>query len=595
VQGPPTLIWQLVAAVLLVLAVLTCILAVAVESAEPSPAVPAKRSTEQDTAARSAAVKAVAEVSGQEAVLTVLRQEVGRIRKASWEDVDSVDQALNGLRAVEETITKVPLDAEVKEDLDDAWKPVRDALPPAGRHKPTALDGSEEQLKELTGTFVKELTKLIDDRKQKRKRLTDQASQAPKEPALTPAGGNPLGPLLTVTLLLEGFCLSGVTMVLSREVGRRTGIRQMRERERAERARQAGVAQRGGGGRGVDTADRAGQVAVGTLRAVGTGGLEPSGGSQAPSSVEPCGSGEPSGGSGGRAAGPVVVQGCPRRQIRPVLVRASSGHSAVTTEITTRKGLALVAGSMVGLEHSREGGLREDAFAMAAARKDGFAVVAVADGVGTARHSHLAAMAAVDRAIDYLAETPVQVLHPLLSDPDLRATWASGAAQYVAGGMAAGTIEQRAASLGHLGLAPRTQPPAATLACAAVFDGPGRRGVLWFVIGDAAMGLIRPGAPGPEWRRPQFASAGSRTDSLPGNVAQVVTEALELGDGEGLLLATDGMCEVLRLSGEEGNRRLRALTADPMNVELVAPVLSLAAPGSYDDRTFVLVSPLPPV
>lgn len=276
---------------------------------------------------------------------------------------------------------------------------------------------------------------------------------------------------------------------------------------------------------------------------------------------------------------------------RPGVTRGpvTSSRSGLTLDVFTEDGSAILAASLVGTEHVARGTGREDSFAVAHGPVAGSVILAVADGVGSSKNSHLASAAVTEQVIEEVAG---------LGKDQLRAVTASGESwQKYCAHLVNRLAEDLLTRFGQGSLpAPSGSRskgsgiPATTLSLAVSIRSADGLLVYWAAIGDSPILALErePGAIGQIWHPPER----DTVDSLPRQAAQLSTGIQRLRDSRALLLLSDGMGDVLLSVPGIAEQLLAAVltSADP-STELL-PLLSYPVRGAHDDRTIVMLAPI---
>jgi serine/threonine protein phosphatase PrpC len=274
-----------------------------------------------------------------------------------------------------------------------------------------------------------------------------------------------------------------------------------------------------------------------------------------------------------------------------VLAPLTSSALASTAAHSGRVGgLHVYAASTRGPAHAREGGVREDAFAVAvheqSSAQAGCVVVAVSDGLGSSRDAHAAASVIAGSAARTVAATPWD--H----------SWAAVAAAAVGRADAAAedadeiacTVAALASSGSPESVADKSDPLASgTLALARVREQDGQVAVDWLTLGDSGVFVF--GWTRRDWRRldPDSVPGSNETAALPraGSAPAVGSELLAREDV--LVLATDGAWQALSDMPGQFGTAMSEIWADSLSPATFATLLDFSGPGLTDDRTLVVV------
>lgn len=283
-----------------------------------------------------------------------------------------------------------------------------------------------------------------------------------------------------------------------------------------------------------------------------------------------------------------------RRHARPV----DSRHGGYLLDQSGTDSLFLLAGSAVGVRHDQPGLMREDDVAFYALPAPPSTIVAaVADGVGSSRHSHIASALAVPIAVNELSSRlAVRGRRGVFSD------WAQTANELVATVSDALSTELLDTAypelIGTSQLADedyklRPGRPAATLAVVVVREEQGRYLASWLTVGDCDVIIADLGTDNVEWLTNHAYRRGPRTEAVPSH--RKVTRCSQdfIADGQVIVATTDGMAEVL---GGGGWPALKpALAAARQRDSALADLLTaldVRQHGNYDDRSLIAIGPI---
>jgi serine/threonine protein phosphatase PrpC len=266
----------------------------------------------------------------------------------------------------------------------------------------------------------------------------------------------------------------------------------------------------------------------------------------------------------------------------PWLTPSRTVQNGIAADQAQVGGLALRAASVVGPGHRCEEPVvpRQDAYRISRDSRNRYALVAVADGLSSGKHSELGANAAVSSAVSLLRDEIERGADPMTVDVrGLYATIADGMSQQAA----------------HRKLGPRDID---AVMIAAVVEAPryeGADAVAWLSwIGDVSAWILHPHADA--WR---FA-AGDRKDgsdemssnavsgTLPGTPERVETAIVHIPPGAALALVSDGVGDALASIGA-ANRYFAKAWANPPSVVAFLNDVSYDAERFIDDRTAVVV------
>lgn len=296
-------------------------------------------------------------------------------------------------------------------------------------------------------------------------------------------------------------------------------------------------------------------------------------------------------------AGPLVQRkDFARRQHRPL----TSHHSACSLDQAGTDRLFILAGSVLGAGHDQAGTTREDDVAFAAApTSTNMVLAAVADGVGSARLSHIASALAVRRAIELLDSLLPDESHLQgLIDPR---TWSQLADQLVERIAIELTEERISGHRGDLGMPPvseesyhRHEKPSTTLAVLAVEDTTAGSYVWWLTVGDCEVAVadIADRELKYKYLTPRTERDGQLTPAVPSMRRASNSGQLPLYDGQAVLAMTDGAAEVLDARPEHLLRALAAARQGGSALCDLLVALDLRVHAAHDDRSVVAVGQL---
>jgi serine/threonine protein phosphatase PrpC len=244
------------------------------------------------------------------------------------------------------------------------------------------------------------------------------------------------------------------------------------------------------------------------------------------------------------------------------------------------------AASVRGYAHRYRGTPRQDAVTVVCDPASGAIVVAVADGVSSAPHSHLGATAACQAA----ADMTLRQLSAGSAAVDWAAVLRAAATRVIACGR-------------DLLRTPRPGPEAvaellATTLTAGCITPTGHGPVGSLVqVGDSGAWLLQHGRYGPVLKQkhdPHAAVISSSVTALPSIPARVTPVTFQVPPGAVLLLGTDGFGDPLGDgTGQVGRLFAEHLHSPPPAVAM-AHLLDFSRETFDDDRTLLAVWPLPP-
>lgn len=252
--------------------------------------------------------------------------------------------------------------------------------------------------------------------------------------------------------------------------------------------------------------------------------------------------------------------------------------------------LWVYAGSMRGLAHAREGGLREDAFALAAHDEStpqaGCLVVAVSDGVGSTVAAHAAASLIASSAVLAVAAASRDLPWQVVADTAVAAAEEAVADPH--------QVDRAIIGLGSMGSADsalsKSDPdPSGTLALARVSDEGTNLRVDWLTVGDSAVFVY--GWRQRDWSQldPAGSSASNETSALPRPDLPPLLGSAELAREDVLVLASDGAWKAIRVLPDEFSTAMVEIWSESLSPAKFATLLDFTGPGLSDDRTLVVV------
>jgi hypothetical protein len=275
----------------------------------------------------------------------------------------------------------------------------------------------------------------------------------------------------------------------------------------------------------------------------------------------------------------------------------SSRHGAYSLEQAGTDRLFILAGSGIGAQHDQDGAPREDDVAfLAEPAAAGAVLAAVADGVSSARLSHLASALAVRQAVNLLSS--------LLTDRKLSKSalpdWPS-VANWVVTKIADELTENRITThLGDLGMpsvgehsSRRPGKPATTLAVLVVNETATGLCASWLTVGDCEVATVDMTTGEIQWLTGRAYQSGPVTEALPSKREASGCGQVSITREQAVLAMTDGMAELL---DAEPQYTLRALAAARMRdgnaLRELLVALDLRLQGVHDDRSVVAVGPI---
>jgi hypothetical protein len=281
---------------------------------------------------------------------------------------------------------------------------------------------------------------------------------------------------------------------------------------------------------------------------------------------------------------------------RAKLAVTTSAHSGTTLDAATHAGLVIYAGSMIGPEHraGKNFAPREDAYSWAPGQDSSVIVLAVADGVGSARNSHAASLIATEAAVEQLRGIGSAELAAWYDQPELWRDQSQRLMATVAKRLEPERVDERARTIdlatSSSNSDKRPIDPATTLLIAVgVISGDGVR-VLWAGVGDSQVSVLAPGARQLSWTQEEGDSP-SGTRALPRDVAHVICSQYFLPQGHAFLLTTDGCEKILGLDASTVPL-LHEMIRNPGDTGHLLELLHRNPPGAGDDRTLVMFAPV---
>jgi hypothetical protein len=283
-----------------------------------------------------------------------------------------------------------------------------------------------------------------------------------------------------------------------------------------------------------------------------------------------------------------------RRRPRPV----DSRHGGYLLDQSGTDRLFLLAGSVLGGQHDQPGLMREDDVAFYAdPAATSTIVAAVADGVGSARLSHVVSALAVRIAVNELSSwLAAPSKHRILS------AWEQTASTLVS------TVDDalftellEPASLDLIGMSrlveeeylQRPGRPAATLAVVVVDEVPEGFLASWLTVGDCDVVITEYVTGKVTWLTGHAYRKGPRTEAVPSHRKVTRSGQHFIADGQAVVAATDGMAEVLDDGGWPALTQALAAARrrDSALIDLLT-ALDARQHGNYDDRSLVAIGPI---
>jgi Protein phosphatase 2C len=282
-----------------------------------------------------------------------------------------------------------------------------------------------------------------------------------------------------------------------------------------------------------------------------------------------------------------------RRRPRPL----NSHHGAYALEQTGTDRLFVLAGTVLGARHEQDGVPREDDLAFAVDPVADTAVIAaVADGVGTARLSHVASALAARNAVTLLSSAWLTAMdHPGTVGPLSWPLVADSVVEKLGALLTENSVAERAGDLG-MPLATeesyqRQGRPAATLAVVVVEHTADGIRASWCTVGDCQVAIADIAKGTIVWLTP----VDERDVQVPAAVP-IARKATRSGrdrisEGHAVLAMTDGMAGLLCHQPEHALRALAAAQVQDSALGDLLDALDLRMQGEFDDRSVVAVGP----
>ncbi|MBJ8347985.1 protein phosphatase 2C domain-containing protein [Antrihabitans sp. YC2-6] len=278
--------------------------------------------------------------------------------------------------------------------------------------------------------------------------------------------------------------------------------------------------------------------------------------------------------------------------------RTTSGSSGLTVDRGTAGQFETYAASQVGLSHSTYGRIREDSYAIASWPDDGWAFLAIADGVGSSVNSHIASKIAVEVAVSTLQENLPARGRPTL-DPAEWARFSRHLVETVAREMRGRPIEQLAKIDGFASLTPtqktNTDPSCTLIVVALGPETGGRYPVFWATVGDSDLVFVDDRTGVIDWATNNSQKVGpivsNVTWALPRDVNQMSSGSALRSRDTAVVLMTDGMADIFRGAERTVAAQLATVTATRPHEHVFAEIINVDVPGLTDDRTLVAAWP----
>lgn len=273
----------------------------------------------------------------------------------------------------------------------------------------------------------------------------------------------------------------------------------------------------------------------------------------------------------------------------------TSAHGGYTLEQSGTGRLFVLAGSAIGAAHDQAGITREDAVAFAVNQSSrGGVVAAVADGLGSARLSHVASSMAAREAVELGVERLPDMPRP--GQPGSALTWrriADALVGEIAHVLAEKRVLYRAADLGMPSVGTKSRervpPPATTLALVAVVEDDGGAYAWWLTVGDCEVAVTDTKSGTLNWLTPIAERDDRITAALPSTRIASLCGMTPLSAGQTLLAMTDGMARVIQDDSEQVTHAILAARNQDSALQDLMSALDNRVQGRHDDRSLVAV------
>jgi len=281
-----------------------------------------------------------------------------------------------------------------------------------------------------------------------------------------------------------------------------------------------------------------------------------------------------------------------RRVPRPL----DSHHSAYALEQAGTDRLFVLAGAALGARHDQSGIAREDNLAFTVdPAADGMVIAAVADGLGSARLSHVASALAARHAVALMSAWRAEMDHPGTGHVP---SWHQIADWLVERLGALLTEEYVTARADELGMPAgeesrkRLRRPASTLAVVAVDHIAAGIRASWCTVGDCEVAIADTATGGVTWLTPVHEREGQVTPAVPSARFASHWGHHLIADGQAVLAMTDGMARLLLRQREHTLRALATAQVQDSALDDLLVALDLRLQGEFDDRAVVAVGPM---
>lgn len=295
----------------------------------------------------------------------------------------------------------------------------------------------------------------------------------------------------------------------------------------------------------------------------------------------------------------VQPKGFRRHQSRLV----DSRHAGYCLDQSGTDRLFILAGSALGATHDQRGLMREDdvffdkAF-LAEPDSATTVVAAVADGVSTARQSHLTSALAVRLAVHELSSWLTEA-----GPAGLFSDWQPTAHRLVAAvadKLAAELDETPGSHQEQFGTSPvveenyakRPGKPAATLAVLATAESPDGLCAWWLTVGDCQVAVVDTVTGKVDWLTKQTHRRDLAVDAVPSRRQATAGGRAIIMDGTAVVAMTDGMAHLLDEDSEHLSAALAAASWRESAVGSLLSALDARQHGNHDDRSLVAIGPV---
>lgn len=294
-----------------------------------------------------------------------------------------------------------------------------------------------------------------------------------------------------------------------------------------------------------------------------------------------------------------------QRELFPLPLVTSSGTAGLSIDSGRVGRFNMYAATQLGVAHALKSAAREDAYALGGAAGWEGCIVAVADGLGAARNSHMASLTAARVAVSWLSG---KLVPGLTWRPEqwtqLAADCTSAVSQHLVPDLLDSLAEGDGFRPGRD--VPRRKAdtdPASTLLFAVLTLGQANTiDVSWASVGDSRLAAVDPAGEF-TWisavsfddfqGQPATALVSNSVDSLPKEPERLQTGTIRLDAGTAVLLASDGLTTALDLAPDYFAGAIRQMIPDQVRAHTFGALLDFDIRQLYDDRTLVAIWPSP--